>query len=126
MKNEDIQKNRLGKENINRYGSKYKIIEYNNARNVVIQFDNGYVKKCAYKEFKNGSVKSPFCKSVLGIGYLGIGLYKTSIEGKATIEYIAWKGMFNRLYDNRSINKSYKNCSICESLKCFQNFADWY
>ena len=115
---------RIGESNINRYGSKYKIIEYKNAKHIVVQFDNGYIKKSAYKEFKNGSIKSPFCKSVYGIGYIGIGNYKLSIDRKQTDCYRAWGSMLRRVVGKDST--CYRGCSVCEEWLCYQNFAKWW
>lgn len=116
--------NRLGEINVNKYGSEYKIIEYKNARNILVQFDNGYVKRSAYKEFKNGSIKSPFCKSVCGIGYIGIGDYKVSINCKLTDCYNCWNSMLRRVTGRDST--CYKGCSVCEEWLCYQNFAKWW
>lgn len=115
---------RIGESNINRYGSKYKIIEYKNAKHIVVQFDNGYIKRSAYKEFKNGSIKSPFCKSVYGIGYIGIGNYKLSINRKQTDCYRAWGSMLRRVVGKDST--CYRGCSVCEEWLCYQNFAKWW
>ena len=116
--------NRLGEINVNKYGSEYKIIEYKNARNILVQFDNGYVKRSTYKEFKNGSIKSPFCKSVYGIGYIGIGDYKVSINCKLTDCYNCWNSMLRRVTGRNST--CYKGCSVCEEWLCYQNFAKWW
>ena len=59
------------------------IIEDNGKNNLVIEFqdEHKYRKKCAYKEFKNGSIKNPYHPSVYNMGYMGVGEYKSKING---------------------------------------------
>lgn len=126
IKNRNIKNylNRVGETNVNKYGSKYKIIKYKNARDIIVEFDNGYIKRSAYKEFKNGNIKSPFCKSVYGVGYIGIGEYKVSINSKSTDCYNCWSSMLGRVTGRDS--PCYKGCVVCNEWLCYQNFAKWW
>ena len=121
---------RTGEENINNLGSKMIIIKYLNAHNIEVYFPQ-YDWKCNsnYQLFKRGSIKSPFCKSVRGVGYIGEGKYKMSIDGKATSAYKVWKDMIERCYNTDNIherNHVYKDCYVCNEWLCFQNFAEWF
>lgn len=51
--------NRIGEENKNSQNKKMKIIEYNNANDIVVEFEDGSIKRTYYKEFKNGNVLHP-------------------------------------------------------------------
>ena len=126
MKNKKNE--RLGQVNTNRYGSKMTIIRYENNRNVKVEFEDGYRKKCEYKDFRKGIIRNPYDKSVYERGFLGEGPYKTSIGGKQTAEYDVWRGILQRIYDDKSLRKfpTYKGCSICWEWHSFQNFAEWY
>lgn len=42
-------KDRTGEVNFNKYNSKMTIIEYNGSNDVIIKFNNGYIRKCAYR-----------------------------------------------------------------------------
>lgn len=121
---------RLGEENYNYFGSLMKIVEYNRCDDIVIEFQDKYKyrKKCTYDSFLKGSVKNPYDKEVYGVGYIGVGKYKTKINKKQTYEYKIWKGMLERCYDAYFINKhiSYKDCFVCEEWHNFQVFAEWY
>ena len=77
------------------------IIEYINAKNMLIQFNNGYVVKADYKEFKIGNIQNPYNKTVYNIGYLGEGIYSSKINYKQTEQYIAWKSMLQRCYSEK-------------------------
>lgn len=50
---------RTGEINLNTQGLKMEIIQYNNANNLIVKFEDGKTKKSAYKEFKKGWVKHP-------------------------------------------------------------------
>lgn len=121
---------RIGKSMINQYGSTYTIIDYIDTKNIVVQFDNGYIKETEYKEFINGSIKSPYCKSVYGNGYIGEGKYKViDLENKkATIQYQYWHDMIKRSFDLKLKEKrpSYKDITCCNEWLSFQTFAKWF
>lgn len=55
---QNLKTQRLGETNFNKHGKKMTIIEYNNAHDIIVKFDNGYTKKCEYKQFKKGTVKN--------------------------------------------------------------------
>ena len=121
---------RTGEENINSQGCKMKIIKYNNAKDVIVEFQDKYQCKIktAYKEFKNGHIKNPYYPSVSNKGYMGEGKYKSKIKGKYTRKYIVWKHMIERCYDPYEINKrpTYVDVFVCEEWHNFQNFAKWF
>jgi hypothetical protein len=54
---------RTGEIGDNNYGSKMKIIQYNNANNIIVEFENGYKKKSRYIDFKNGIIT--ICNKVI-------------------------------------------------------------
>jgi hypothetical protein len=112
----------------NNYGSKMTIIKYNSNRDITVKFDNGYIKKSNYTAFKNGQVKSPYCKSVCEVGYTGEGKYKVSKNGSHTEHYKYWVRMLNRCYDKKTQEKhmTYIGCTVCDEWHNFQNFKKWY
>jgi len=77
---------------------------------------------------KKGSVKNPNHRSVLGVGYFGVGKYKSSENGKHTKAYSAWMSMMKRCYSYKSIirNPTYSDVKVCEEWHNFQNFAKWF
>ena len=105
-----------------------KIIEYNGNRNIKVKFKTGSIIKTQYGAFKKGSVKDPLFPIVYGAGYLGIGKYKSKINGKATIKYDTWHSMIQRCYDPYYINKrlTYQDAAVCKFFLNFQNFAKWH
>lgn len=121
--------NRIGEVNYNKFGSKMKIIEYNNSSDIIVEFENGYLKHCAYFDFKRGYVKSPYEKRTCGVGYIGEGkYYPTNENNKQTIVHKYWSGMFTRCYDEKFLNRrpTYKDCMVDEKWHNFQNFAEWF
>lgn len=119
---------RIGETNQNRYGSVMKIVEYNNATDILVEFDNNYQVRTNYNHFKKGDIGNPYDKSVRGMGYLGEGNYVTKVNGVKTKEYLCWTSILSRCY-NPELHKtrsSYEDCLMCEEWLNFQNFSEWF
>lgn len=106
------------------------VAEHKNYLFKTIEFQDEYkYRKIVHIDsIRKGRIKNPFHKSVLGVGYFGVGKYKSEVDGAKTKEYNAWKAMINRCHDVNHLSKfpTYKNVSICEEWYNFQNFAKWY
>lgn len=121
-------KSRIGEIKKSKNYGLMKIIEYHSWEDIKVKFKTGSVIKTNYSNFKKGKVKDPLFPIVCGIGYIGIGKYKPSINGKKVVEYQTWHNMFERCYNPYNINKrlGYQNVFICEFFHNFQNFAKWH
>ena len=121
---------RTGEERVNNFGSKMKIINYKNANDIDIYFEeyNWVAKNKAYTNFIKGKINCPYERKTYGVGYIGEGNHKPLIDNKKTKVYNTWGNMLKRCYDkNFQINNStYTDCKVCNEWLCFQNFADWY
>ena len=106
-------------------GSIVKVVEYENCKNITIEFDYGYQVKTTMISLKSRNFKHPNQKTVYGIGYIGVGEHKTSDN---LILYDKWSGMLRRCYDSKFLIKhpSYEGCSIIEEWHNFQVFAEWF
>lgn len=108
------------------------ILKYNNCNNIIIKFlDTNTILKTTLRSIKNESIKDPYYPSVYGVGFFGIGKYKSreNSKSKQTRCYKIWKEILNRCYNKKC--KAYKNygnigVKICDEWLNFQNFADWY
>ena len=128
--------NRTGETNVSKEGCLMKIVEYNNALDIVIEFqdEHKYWLHTSYKHFKNGECKNPFFPSVYGHGYLGIdkngNVPKTKEfkDGKwcSTWEYNKWRNMLKRCFDSKFKEKhpTYKDITCCDRWLCFANFLE--
>ena len=125
--NPTLIQNKTGEIRSSNYGL-MEIIEYNNTRNIKVKFETGSIVKTNYGNFKKRKIKDPLFPIVYEIGYLGIGKFKPSINGKCTIEYQTWHNMLKRCYDSYTINKyqTYQNATVCKEWLNFQNFAEWF
>jgi hypothetical protein len=128
MEEKKILKNRTGEINYNNFGSKMTIISYINCDNITVKFDNGSIINSRYDHFKEGVLRSPYCKTIYGMGYIGEGKYESHIENKITKTYQYWHGILTRCYSNnfQEKNPTYKNCEVCDDWNNFQNFGKWY
>jgi hypothetical protein len=118
---------RLGEENYNQHGTLMKIIKYNGAMDIDVEFQDEHkyiAKNMRYDYFKSGRLQNPFDKTVYGVGYLGEN-YITSNNTKA---YQTWSGMLERCYDEKYQNKkpTYIGCYVCDEWLNYSVFKKWY
>ena len=66
--------------------------------------------------------------SIYGVGYYGIGEFRSRFEGKQTKEYVSWICMLRRCYSKDALNRNntYINSAVCTEWHNFQNFAKWF
>ena len=105
----------------------FKVLKYNNVRNVEIQFINtGYRKVAEMKEVRNGGVKDPYSPSVYGVGIVGTK-YPSSKSGVQTKEYKLWCRMLVRCYSESFKKKqpTYEGCEVSENFKYYEYFYAW-
>lgn len=130
VRKEKQRKERLGKVNYNTFGTKMIIVKYIEADDISIQFEDEY--KCivdtSYSQFKSGSVKNPYDKTVHNIGYIGEGDYKSRNDDERTKQYNIWSSMLLRCHSKKFQEKhtAYKECVVCKEWLNYQNFAEWY
>ena len=127
---------KTGETNISNEGCIMKIVEYNNAKDIIVEFqdEHKYRVHTSYQNFKKGKCKNPFFASVFGYGYLGVdknsNVPKMSEfkDGKKinTWEYNKWQSMLKRCFDNKYKEKhpTYKDTACCERWLCFANFLE--
>ena len=105
----------------------FKIVKYNNSRNVEMQFINtGYETSATLDNIKNGNVKDPYVASVYDVGISGTK-YPITINGVHTKEYLLWKNMLKRCYSDAYRNKrpTYEGCEVSENFKSYEYFYEW-
>lgn len=118
---------KLGEIRKNNFSTEMKIIEFNNWRNITIEFQDEYkAKVCTnYGNFKCGTISNPYDKTVWNIGYMGEGKYNSK---DYSLAYRKWNTMLKRCYDPYYLNvrPTYRDCFVCEEWHNFQNFAKWW
>ena len=65
--------NKIYEENFNNQGYLMKIVQYNNAKDIIVEFQDKNKARVhtQYHMFKKGMIRNPFHPIVCGIGYLG-------------------------------------------------------
>ena len=118
----------IGKELVNKSGDKYKVIEYNNHKDIKIEFNNGFICNTTIYCINQGNIKNLLKPSIYNKGFIGIGEYKISNNGKSEIAYKKWVGMLARCYNTiyHLKHPTYISCKVCEEWLNFQNFAKWF
>ncbi|KAF0822653.1 hypothetical protein V7200_03630 [Cytobacillus firmus] len=119
---------RVGQMGINKLGSLMIVDEYNNSQDIWVRFKDGNMVNCTWGQFISGNVKNPYDRSVYGVGYVGEGEYKPSVNGKPTEMYKVWAAMLQRCYSHKFKEKhpTYKDCTVIDEWSNFQSFAKWY
>lgn len=89
---------------------------------------NDWVSEARIDHIIEGSIRYPYNASLFGVGYLGVGKYKSVVKKKMTKEYGVWRGMLRRCYslESYSKNPSYIGCSVDKRWYNFQVFARWF
>ena len=105
----------------------FKIVKYNNSRNVDIQFvTTGFETSAQLEHIKNGNVKDPYVASVHGVGIAG-AKYPITINGVHTKEYDLWNSMLKRCYSDAYQKKqpTYKGCKVSNNFLRYEYFYEW-
>ena len=105
----------------------FKILKYNDSRNVEIQFlKTGYEMVVRLDHIKSGKVKDPYSPSVCGVGIVGTK-YQISEYGRDTKEYVLWKSMLVRCYSTALKKRypTYEYCKVSENFKYYEYFYEW-
>ena len=105
----------------------FKIVKYNDNRNVEIQFINtGYETTVQLVQVKSGEIKDPHIPSVYGIGVLG-AKYPSKVNGVKTKEYMLWYSMLQRCYSYvyKKKQPTYEGCEVSDNFKYYEYFYEW-
>ena len=107
-----------------------KIIRYGSYEDIDVEFldEFHYIKRNqAYTNFRTGSVKNPYDKSLFGIGCLGDGEYVSRKNDKLEDAYEMWSGIMARCYCYPDRYSAYfGKYIVCDEWHNYQNFAKWF
>lgn len=114
----------------NKFGN-YTVESIIDSHNVVVKFDTGNYKNVTAAQARSGSIMNPLHRTVHGVGYMGIGEYKSRIENNTTKtpQYRAWENMMSRCYyprASRYMAYGGSGVTVCEEWHNFQSFAKWF
>lgn len=119
---------RLGEEKLNKQGCLMKIIKYNSATDIIVEFQDEYKAKVhtQYSSFKRNNVKNPYYPTVYGVGITG-NKYLTWSNDRHTKEYDAWRNMLARCFDEKIKEKypTYQDAICCDEWLLYENFYEW-
>lgn len=126
--NDELGKHRQNKSNYNFQGCLMKIVEYNNANDIFVEFQDEYkaIVHSAYREFEKGRIKNPYFPEVYGKGMVG-NKYKTRKYNSELKEYKIWHSMLQRCYDEKTKERHqyYNDVTCCDEWLLYENFYEW-
>ena len=105
----------------------FKVLKYNDAHNVDVQFlKTGFEMVAQLGHIRSGEVKDPYSPSVYGVGIIGTK-YPITINGVNTKEYDLWHSMLRRCYSDNSKKKrpTYEGCEVSDKFKSYEYFYEW-
>lgn len=119
---------RVGLKKKSKFGSNMEVIEYKNYSDILVQFDQGKPIHAEWSQFVKGTLRSPFEKTIFGVGYIGEDTYKTKTNGKHNPQYKTWYQMLVRVYSEEYHKKfpTYEDVGVDPEWHCFGAFAKWY
>ena len=87
-----------------------------------------YPRTTTAGNIKKGAVKDPYCPSVLGVGYIGVGPHLANSRRTKSSAYTCWNNLIRRCYCPIEKDKQpwYKDCTMAAGWLNFQTFAKWY
>jgi hypothetical protein len=127
MYKDNLKNERLGQVNKNNFGTEMKIVDYETASNIVVEFldDYHYKVHTCYTSFVSGKTKNPYDKTVYGVGFIGVGKYGGKKDHRKA--YKTWSDMIQRCYcPDIEKQYGYLGCNVADEWHNFQNFAKWY
>ncbi|CAM0001805.1 HNH endonuclease [Vibrio phage D184] len=108
---------------------KVKVIEYKSNQEVKVEFlDTKFSLWTAKWCILAGKVKDKLKPSLCGVGIVGCGKYKASVNRERTPAFRFWREMICRCYGVANLKRrpTYENVTVCDEWLNFQNFADWF
>ena len=117
----------IGKVFKSKSSGEFKILKYNDSKNVEIQFlKTGFESTAQLTTIKSGEVKDRLSPSVCGVGILGTKC-PTKISGVRTKEYTLWCSMLERCYSDVYKNKyqTYEGCEVSGNFLYYEYFYEW-
>ena len=105
----------------------FKILKYNDAYNVDVQFlKTGFETRAQLGNIRNGEVKDLYSSSVHGVGILGTR-HPSTINGRNTKEYEIWYSMLSRCYNDayKKHRPTYEGCEVSDNFKYYEYFYEW-
>lgn len=118
----------IGKTNYNSQGYLMTLVEYNNSRDVVVEFAEPYYFRTHSRvnRFMSGHILNPYGPNMFGVGITG-NKYPTTIGDKHTREYQVWSNMIKRCYDEKTQrkNKTYVDVECDPRWFYYETFYEW-
>lgn len=124
---EKLKSERLNSETITNQGYVAKCIIYNNARDVVAEFQDSYKARVhtSWEKFNSGDVSNPYHPNIYG-GIIG-NKYPSFLNDQRNKECYTWSNMLIRCFDEqfKTNHPTYKESMCCDEWLYYEKFYEW-
>ena len=123
----DVSKDCVGKVFKSKSSGDFKVLNYNNAKEVEIRFlKTGYETAVELGHIRKGEIKDPYLPSVYSVGILGTK-YLSKVNGKNIKEYDLWQSMLRRCYNDayKKRQPTYEGCEVSDKFRSYEYFYEW-
>ena len=126
---EQLKQERIGVKFTTNQGYVAKCVSYNNAHDIIVEFQDEYKAKVhtSWQMFRDKKVLNPYHPNIYG-GIIG-NKYPSNIGKKITKEYFTWHNMLKRCFDQtekeRDRSFTYKDVICCNEWLLYEKFYEW-
>lgn len=128
MRDVNKKEERIGGEKLNKQGCLMRIIKYNHANDITVEFQDEYKTKIntLYCNYKIGNIINPYYPSIYDVGIIG-NKYPVSNGKEHVEEYNCWHTMLERCYSDKykEARPTYKDVTCCKEWLLYENFYEW-
>lgn len=131
MENKTTKKYFVGYIFTNKYGTQVELLKRDGRIWTVKILKSGDIVDIHASSLQIGSYKTPFCKSVYGVGYYGIGVNTCRDDDDINPIYSVWANMIKRCYtdykgDMHKKRDHYDKVAVVDEWHNYQVFAEWF
>lgn len=106
------------------------VTRYLSHRKVFVKFVDDHVAEVSAESgnIRKGMVSNPYRKTILGVGFIGEGRFRSSKSGEMYKIYQTWVDVLKRSYCPKFKEKypTYADVTVCDEWLNYQVFAEWF
>ena len=110
-------------------GGDFTVVEVYSSQKIKIKFNDKYgqEKITSPEKIFIGGISNSYAKTCFGVGFIGEGIFNSSIKNEHIGIYRIWSGMMSRGYSEnwKGLKPTYADVVVCEEWHNLQVFGEW-